>query len=252
MGSIAARATLAAVAAASLLAWPTAAPGATPVRKDFYGDGPNKTSFRVSNRDGRRVVRYFAIQLGSGCAAESGGITGSVRVIRISRSGRFQSTFRLGSLIYQRVTGRFTSSRRAAGTFRTRTNVERLCDTGVKRWTAKAVDRRPVRDGTWRGATSAAGSRLSFRVSSRGRVVSAIQGTVPSNCQPSSTFSQPVTRAIVAPDGSFRLPLTLEPGFFAGRFTGERSATGTLSAVLSAQNSIPKCFSGVVPWAATR
>lgn len=252
MGVIAVRATLASAAATALLAWPAAAPGATPVRKDFYSDGPNKTSFRVINRDGRRAVRYFAIELASGCAAQSGGITASVNLIRVSRSGRFQSTFRLGRQIYQRITGRFTSSRRAAGTYRNRTNVERLCDTGVKRWKATAVNRKPVRDGTWRGAMSSPGSHLSFRVSSRGRVVSTVDGAVPANCDPFSTFSQPVTRSIVAPDGSFRLPLTLAPGFIAGRFTGQRSATGILSAVFSTQNSIPKCFSGVVPWAATR
>lgn len=251
MEAIVVRAALASLAATALLAWPAAAPGATPVRKDFYSDGPNKTSFRVINRDGRRVVRYFAIQLRSGCAAESGGITASVNLIRVSRSGRFQSTFRLGTQIYQRITGRFTTSRRAAGTFRTRTNFERLCDTGVKRWTAKAVNRKPVRDGTWRGAMSSPGSQLSFRVSSRGRVVSSVAGTVPGNCSPSSTFSQPV-RSIVAPDGSFRLPITLTPGFIDGRFISRRTAIGTLSAIFSAQNSIPNCFSGVVPWAATR
>lgn len=245
MGSIAARTSLLSALAAALL-WPAAAPGATPVRKDFYGDGANKTSFRVINRNGRRVVRSFTIQLGSGCAE---GIGTSARTIRVTRSGRFAHTFRFGTSLYQRVSGRFTSRRRATGTFRTRTNIGQLCDTGVKRWTAKAVDRRPVRSGGWRGVTATPGSHLSFKVSDGGRLVSTIEGSAATNCNPASTFDAS-ERAMVAPDGSFRLPLTLEPGFFAGRFTSRTSATGTLSTVHSKQGSIPKCYSGIVPWAA--
>ncbi len=248
MGSIAARTGFVWTVVAALL-WPAAAPGATPVRKEFHGDGADKTMFRVTGQDGRRIVRSFTIQLGSGCAK---GLGTSARTIRVTRSGRFESTFGLGTSIYQRVSGRFTSSRRASGTFRARTRIGQLCDTGVRRWTATAADRRPVRTGAWRGATSSAGSALSFEVSDGGRIVSTAQGTVASNCDGNSTFSAATQKAIVAPDGSFRLPLTLEPGFFAGRFTSPTSAAGAVSAVLSSRDSIPTCFSGLVPWTASR
>lgn len=251
MGSIAARAAIVSTAAAMLLSWPAAASGATPVRKDFYDEGPNKTSFQVINRDGRRAVRHFLIQLASGCNA-SGGITAGMRTTRVSRSGRFESTVRLGSAIYQRFTGRFTSPRRATGTFRTRTSIGSVCDTGTKRWTAKAMDRTPVRDGAWRGAVGS-GSPLSFSVSDGGRVLSKIQGAAPSNCTTSPlAFEQMSQRSIIAPDGSFRAPLTLEPGFFAGRFTGETVATGTLNAIFRSRASVAECLSGIVPWTAAR
>ena len=222
-----------------------------PGAPDFYGEGPNKTSFQVINRDGRRAVRYFSIQLASGCGA-TGGVTTGMRTTRVSKSGRFASTFRLGSSIYQRVSGRFTSPRRATGTFRSRTSIGSLCDTGVQRWTAKAMDRTPVRAGAWRGAV-ASGSPLSFSVSNGGRVISKIQGSVPSNCTTSSPpFEQMIKRAIIAPDGTFRMPLTLEPGFFAGRFIAETTAIGTLNAVFRSRASVPECFSGIVPWTAAR
>jgi hypothetical protein len=250
MGTITARTAIVATAASILLVWPAAAPGATPVRKDFYGEGPNKTSFRVMDRDGRRVVRAFSIQLASGCNA-TGAITATARTTRVTKSGRFESTVRLGSSIYQRLSGRFTSPRRATGTFRSRTSFGSRCDTGVKRWSAKAVDRTRVRDGAWRGAVGA-GSPLSFTVSDGGRVISKVQGSVPGNCTPSSPFAEMTKRAIIAPDGSFQTPLTIEPGFFAGRFTAAATATGTLNAVFRARASVPECFSGIVPWTAAR
>ncbi|HVF78036.1 MAG TPA: hypothetical protein VNA28_07045, partial [Solirubrobacteraceae bacterium] len=155
----------------------------------------------------------------------------------------------------QRFSGRFTSPRRATGTFRTRTTIGSLCDTGTKRWTAKAMDRTPVRDGTWRGLV-ASGSPLSFTVSDGGRVLSKIQGSAPSNCTTSAlSFEATSQRSIIAPDGSFHAPLTLQLGFFAGRFTAQTTATGTLNAVFRARASVPpvpECFSGIVPWAAAR
>lgn len=254
MGSIAARTAVVSAAAPMLLTWPAAASGATPVRKDFYGEGPNKTSFRVINRNGRRAVRAFSIELASGCNA-TGGITAGMATTRVSKSGRFERTVRLGSAIYQRFSGRFTSPRRATGTFRTRTTIGSLCDTGTKRWSARAMDRTPVRDGTWRGLV-ASGSQLSFTVSDGGRVLSKIQGSAPSNCTTSPlAFEETSKRSIIAPDGSFRAPLTIEPGFFAGRFTGETAASGTLNAIFRARASVPpvpECFSGTVPWAAAR
>ncbi len=51
-----------------------------------------------------------------------------MRTTRVSKSGRFGSMFRLGSLIYQRFSGRFTSPRRATGTFRSRASIGSLCD----------------------------------------------------------------------------------------------------------------------------
>jgi len=250
MGSIKTRTAAASAIASVLLAWPAAASGATPVRKDFYGEGPNRTSFQVIHRDGRRAVRYFSIQLASGCSA-TGAITAGIRTTRVTKSGRFESTFRLGSSIYQRVSGRFASPRRATGTFRSRTSIGSLCDTGTQRWTAKAMDRTPVRDGAWRGAVGS-GSPLSFSVSNGGRVISKVQGAVPSNCTTSSPFEEMTKRAIIAPDGSFRMPLTVEPGFFAGRFTGKTTATGALNAVFRSRASVPECLSGIVPWTAAR
>ncbi|MDQ3723037.1 MAG: hypothetical protein M3376_08225 [Actinomycetota bacterium] len=94
----------------------------------------------------------------------------------------------------------------------------------MKRWTAKAVDRRAVREGAWQGATGS-GSQLRFRVTGGGRAISAVKGTVPNNCTSSSTFEGPTTGAIVAPDGTFRVPLTLAPGYFGGQFTGATSVT---------------------------
>ena len=243
--AVAARATLMSATVGVLLAWPAAAPGATPVRKDFYGDGANRAAFQVINRDGRRAVRFFAIELGSDCAGVPEGIRAGVRLIRVSRTGRFSHTFRAGNLIYQRVSGRFTSPRRASGTFRARSNVEVSCDTGVKRWTAKAVNRRSVRTGTWRGSVT--GSSLSFKVFNGGRAVEMIGGTVRSTCTPSASFGLPPTSSsIVAPDGSFRLSLRV--GFFGGRFTTSRSAAGTVETVFA---STPPCPIAV-PWTATR
>lgn len=240
-----------------LLAWPAAVSGATPVRKDFYGEATNKASFQVIKRDGRRAVRYFSIQLASGCIA-NGAITAGMRTTRVTKSGRFARTFRFGSAIYQRFTGRFTSTRRATGTFRSRTSIGSFCDTGTKRWTAKAMNRTPVRDGAWRGAVGS-GSSLGFRVSNGGRVISKVQGAVPSSCttsssafEASSPFEEMTKRSIIAPDGSFRTPLTLEPGFFAGRFTGKTAATGALNAVFRSRASVPECLSGIVPWTAAR
>ncbi len=69
------------------------------------------------------------------------------------------------------------------------------------------------------------------------------------------TFEATTKRSIIAPDGSFRAPLTIEPGFFAGRFSGETAVSGTLNAVFRARASVPpvpECFSGIVPWAAAR
>jgi hypothetical protein len=251
MGSITPLTAAVLAVASVLLAWPAVASGATPVRKDFYGEGPNKTSFQVINRDGRRAVRYFSIQLASGCNA-NGGITAGMRTTRVTKSGRFARTVRLGSAIYQRFSGRFTSPRRATGTFRTRTSIGSLCDTGTQRWTAKAMDRTPVRDGAWRGAV-ASGSPLSFSVSNGGRVLSKIQGAAPSNCTTSSlAFEEMSKRAIIAPDGSFQTPLSLGLGFFGGRFTGETAATGTLNAVFRSRAGVSECLSGIVPWAAAR
>lgn len=61
-----------------------------------------------------------------------------------------------------------------------------------------------------------------------------------------------IKRAIIAPDGTFRMPLTLEPGFFAGRFIAKTTAIGTLNAVFRSRASVPECFSGIVPWTAAR
>ncbi len=94
---------------------------------------------------------------------------------------------------------------------------------------------------------------MSFTVSDGGRVLSKLQGSVPSNCTTSPlAFEEMTKRAIIAPDGSFRTPLTIEPGFFAGRFTAETTATGALNAIFRSRASVPECFSGIVPWAAAR
>ncbi len=127
-----------------------------------------------------------------------------------------------------------------------------LCDTGTQRWTAKAMDRTPVRDGAWRGAVGS-GSPLSFSVSNDGRVLSKIQGAAPSNCTTSPlAFEDMSKRAIIAPDGSFQTPLSLGLGFFAGRFTGETAASGTLNAVFRSRAGVSECLSGIVPWTAAR
>lgn len=243
------------VAAAAM--WGAAGAGAaTPASSDFFSAAraTHTAAFETYRRGSRRYVRHFAIQLGSGC---NRGVQTANSSMRVSRSGRFSRTLRAGIIDFE-LRGRFTSRRRARGTYRIVSRFGSVCDSGRRAWRASAVDHAEPVVGGW-GGTVAGSTPLSFRVSVGGHVVGKVEGQTPSNsCRSGPTDLGPsVQTAIVRPDGSFRLPLTIDPAFFAGRFSSRRSASGQLLAVTSQRKTadgrvVEQCDSGIVPWTARR
>lgn len=234
------------LAATFVLAAGTPAMAATPRPGTFFGGSAVTVDFEVDRRPSVTFVSGAIAVLASGeCSAQQAHNVGSTSL----RGSRFEIRQRLlGGLVDRRLTGRFTSRRRAKGSYREIDKTfGRDCDSGVVRWSAKLVNRRTIEDGDWSGTID--GRPLSFLVQEDGRLIDDVEGMAPP-CRPEDPahrFAGPAESTLIRPDGRFRVALSpIGDSYFAGRFTGRRSAAGSAQVFYT-----PTCGSGLLGWTAS-